>query len=285
MLWPVLKRSSWAASETSTPSLLLEDVIDDGLAEGELLLVILLLAPAQGLGRQLAGVGIDQHDAAAVGADRAENQFQNAVEQFVEVEDLADRLAGLVHDGQVGQGVLEPGRGLIGPGEDAAAFGLADGLDDGRGQLDVGPRDHADLAGQVVDGLGGVGPAGTEDEHRLADDDLIAGLQRGLLDLLVVDEGAVGAADVDEHIVAVGQAKLGMAARHLGVVQANLVGRVPADADDRLGQLELLAFVGALDDEHTRHVPGGLGRHGIPSCGQQSRMLGNDSPLSPLCQF
>ena len=33
--------------------------------------------------------------------------------------------------------------------------------------------------------------------------DLIAGLERGLLDLLVVDEGAVGAADVDQHIVAV----------------------------------------------------------------------------------
>ena len=53
--------------------------------------------------------GFDQHEAAAVGVDGAEDQFQDAVEQLVQVEDLADRLAGLVHDGQVGQGVLEPG--------------------------------------------------------------------------------------------------------------------------------------------------------------------------------
>ena len=47
-----------------------------------------------------------------------------------------------------------------------------------------------------------------------------------------------------------------MAARHLGIVQANQVGGVAADADHRLGQLELLAFIGSLDDQHSRHVPG-----------------------------
>ncbi len=40
-----------------------------------------------------------------------------------------------------------------------------------------------------------------------------------------------------------------MAARHLGVVQADAAGRVPPDDDDRLGELELLALVGTFDHE------------------------------------
>ena len=109
MLWPVLKRSSWAASETSTPCFF-EHVIDDRPADGEFLLAVACPCASAGpCGFELAGVGIAQHEAAAVGVDGAEDQFQDAVEQFVQVEDVADRLAGLVHDGQVGQGVLEPG--------------------------------------------------------------------------------------------------------------------------------------------------------------------------------
>src|SRR5206468_597678 len=84
---------------------------------------------------------------------------------------------------------------LLGVGEDAAALGLADGLDDGAGQLDVLTGDQADLLGQVVAG-GGVGAAAGEVEQALADLDLVARLQGSVGDGGVVDEGAVGAADV-----------------------------------------------------------------------------------------
>ena len=116
------------------------------------------LAPADGLGLQLAAVGVAQHDAAAVGLDRAEDQLHDAVEQLIEVEDVADGLDGLVHDAEVGQGGLQPRPlDLLRLGEDAAAFGLADGLDDGRRQLHVVAGDHADALGQVAVALAGVG--------------------------------------------------------------------------------------------------------------------------------
>src|SRR5262249_16471496 len=66
--------------------------------------------------------------------------------------------------------------------------------------------------------------------------------------------GAVGAAAVHEGVAAVvEQAEFGVAARHLGVVQAHVVSSLAADTDVRAGQLELLALVGALDDQQTRH--------------------------------
>ena len=49
--------------------------------------------------------------------------------------------------------------------------------------------------------------------------------------------------------------ELGVAARHLGVVQADGIAGVAADRDDALGQLELLAFVGAFDDQQSRQSP------------------------------
>jgi hypothetical protein len=39
----------------------------------------------------------------------------------------------------------------------------------------------------------------------------------------------------------------------LGVVQADAAGRVAADAVDGLRQVELLALVGTLDEDHSRH--------------------------------
>ena len=87
----------------------LEHVVHDRPAQGDLLLVIDLLAPADGLGLELAGVVVAQHDAAAVGVDGAEDQLHDALEQLIEVEDVADGLDGLVHDAEVGQRVFEPG--------------------------------------------------------------------------------------------------------------------------------------------------------------------------------
>src|SRR5262249_2639549 len=142
----------------------------------------------------------------------------------------------------VGQG----GADLLGVGEDAAALALGDGLDDGAGQLDVLAGDEADLLGE---GAGGrhVAAAAGDDEQGLDGLYLVAGLQHPLGDGLAVDIGAVGAADVAEEValalVAGALDEFGVAARHLGVVEADGVALDAADADDRLGQLELLALV------------------------------------------
>ena len=79
-------------------------------------------------------------------------------------------------------------------------------------------------------GAGGVGAAGAEDEDGLADADLVAGLKQHVLGALAVDEGAVGAAHVAEAVAFGGADELGVAARHLGVVEADFVGGVAAGA-------------------------------------------------------
>src|SRR5262249_2074087 len=161
---------------------------------------------------------------------------------------VADRLDRLVHDAEVGQGGLEVGAlDLLRLGEDAAALRLADRLDDGRRQLQVVAGDHADAGGQVAGRR--LGPGGAVDPDWLADLDVVAGLQEDVLDRLVVDEGAVGAADVDEAVTLGGLAELGVAAGDLGVVQPDAVAGVAADAELRVGQVELFAFIGALDDD------------------------------------
>ena len=106
-------------------------------------------------------------------------------------------------------------------------------------------------------------PAGAEDEERLADLDLVAGLQGGVRDGLVVDEGAVGAADVDEVVAAVDEAELGVPARHLGVVRRMLLPESRPTLCTGCGQLELLALVGALDDDQARHDTPFLQRLGL----------------------
>src|SRR5207249_5863205 len=73
--------------------LLADDVVDDGAADLQAFARRLVAAPAHRLGLQLAAVGVAEHDAAAVGLDGAEHQLQDPLEQVVEVEDVADRLA------------------------------------------------------------------------------------------------------------------------------------------------------------------------------------------------
>src|SRR5581483_912096 len=99
---------------------------------------------------------------------------------------------------EVRQGVLEPEPlHLSRLREDAASLGLADGLDDGGGHLNVLARDQVDLPGQVA-GAGRETGASAKEEHALADRDLVARLQQDVLDRLAVDEGAVGAAAVHQ---------------------------------------------------------------------------------------
>jgi len=97
MLWPVLKRSSCVASETSTPCFSRRTMFHDGPADRQLFVGLFVLAPAQRFGLDLSGVGVAHHDAAAVCFDGAEDQFQDAVQKLIDIENVADRLAGLVH--------------------------------------------------------------------------------------------------------------------------------------------------------------------------------------------
>ena len=120
MLWPVLKRSSLGGIGDQHPLLFAQHVIHDGPAHSE-------SSPhAARPSRQRTALGsrqrrssvLPQHDAAAVRLDGAKDQLQDAVEKLVKIEDVADGLAGLVHDRQVGQGGLEPGSTPVraGPG-------------------------------------------------------------------------------------------------------------------------------------------------------------------------
>jgi hypothetical protein len=90
-------------------------------------------------------------------------------------------------------------------------------------------------------------------EHERADGDLVLVLERVLLDRLAADEGAVGAAEIDDAIAAVHGAKLDMAAGNLGIVQLEQVGRIAPGAADAAGQFDLLSFIDTLDDNQTGH--------------------------------
>src|SRR5262249_30242694 len=123
----------------------LEDIVHDRPADRDLLVAVDLFTPADRLGLVLATVGVAEHDAAAVGADRFEDQLHDPFEELIGVQDVAGGLDGLVHDAEVGQRSLEPGAagGLLGLGEDPAAFGLGDRLDDGGGYVHVLTGDEA----------------------------------------------------------------------------------------------------------------------------------------------
>src|SRR5262249_5205931 len=146
---------------------------------------------------------------------------------------------------------------LLRVGQDAAALALLYALDDGTGQLDILPSDEIDLLGKIAGSRTGAAAA-ADNQDRLADLDLIAGRERNLGDGLIVDEGAVGAADVAQEIafsVSVLDNQLGMAAGDFGIVEADAVNGIPAYADRGAGQLELLALVGTLDDDQFEALP------------------------------
>src|SRR5262249_44895140 len=95
--------------------------------------------------------------------------------------------------------------------------------------------------------------AGSIYQSSLAENNMVAGVERRLADLPIVDIGAVRAADVDKKRAAIFLVKLGVAARDFGVMQANLAGGIAADRDLGFRQLKLLAFVGAFYDQQARH--------------------------------
>ena len=110
------------------------------------------------------------------------------------------------------------------------------------------PRDHADPVGEVAFARC-ASAAGTENQDALPDLDVVAGLENGLFDRQVVDEAAVGAADVHQPIAALHPTDLSVPARDFGVVEADGLAGVAADADYGTGQLDLLALVRTFDDD------------------------------------
>ena len=116
-----------------------------------------------------------KHDAAAIRLDGAENQLHDAFEKLIQIENMADGLDGLVHDAEIGQRGLEPGRaaGVAGTRENPAAFRFVDGFDDRRRKLIVLLGDHADAAGEIGRGLP-LRAARAVNEDALPDADVIA---------------------------------------------------------------------------------------------------------------
>ena len=70
-----------------------------------------------------------------------------------------------------------------------------------------------------------------------------------------VDEGAVGTAQVGDHVRVVDAANFGMQTGNLGVVQLQGIRRIPPETSSRLGQFEAGALVGSADHEQCRHSP------------------------------
>jgi hypothetical protein len=205
---------------------------------------------------ELAAVGVAQHHAPVVGRDRVENEFQDAIEELIEIENVADRLSRFIHDAQAGEPRLEPLRAdLVRSGEDAAPLVLGHRLDDGRRDLVLLRGDQANLVGDLGRCRWSFGAGGAEDQDRLSEGDVVARPEGGFLDRLGVDECAVGAADVAEPKDAVVGHDFGVLARDFGVVQDDAIGPVATNGQGLpSGQLELLALIGTLDDDQARHV-------------------------------
>ena len=87
-----------------------QHVVHDGAAERDLLVAVDAGPVAYRLRLELAGFRVAEHDASAVRLNGLERQLHDPFQQRVDVEDVADRLCGFVHDAQVGEPGLEPRR-------------------------------------------------------------------------------------------------------------------------------------------------------------------------------
>ena len=115
------QRASSRALLVRTPFLVLHDVIENRPADRDSLAGLDALAIAAGGGRQLVRFVINEHDAAAIGFDPFENQVDDAGQELVDIERVADGQSRAIHDLQVAAGGGEPGAvGGVG-GKQAAA--------------------------------------------------------------------------------------------------------------------------------------------------------------------
>jgi hypothetical protein len=100
-----------------------------------------------------------------------------------------------------------------------------DGVVDGR---DIGDGD-ADVFGWGLE---------FDDEFGGAESEDLAGFKDGFLDGFAVDEGAVGGAEVADEDGVAADDEFAMEAGGGGVGDAEIVGRVAAEADEAIGQLD-----------------------------------------------
>jgi hypothetical protein len=100
-------------------------------------------------------------------------------------------------------------------------------------------------------GAGAAGAAGEEDQLELADLELVAVLDLGVVDALAVEVRAVERPDVADSVARPGPHDLRVAARHRDVVEEDVAVRMAAGAGDDAVEEELRPRVrAALDDEH-----------------------------------
>ena len=123
------------------------------------------LAPADGLGDELARLVLEQ-DRPAVGADRLEDELEDLRQERVDVEDVADRLGGPVHDREVDQPVLEPAAGDVRGLEDARALARRDAPEDRRAVVGAA---LASMSTRAVRSRSAAAVPLVEEHHRLAE--------------------------------------------------------------------------------------------------------------------
>jgi hypothetical protein len=96
------------------------------------------------------------------------------------------------------------------------------------------PADHVNSISQVR-GYLCIIPTGAEDQDTLADLDMIPRMKYGVRNLVVVHEGAIGAGEIDNMVLAILKAKFRVSARHFRVVQSELIASIATDGVHELG--------------------------------------------------
>ena len=206
---------------------------------------------AAGLRLQLPCLGIEQHDAAAVGLDPFEHQLQDPAEQFVDVEGVAGGERRPIHHLHVATGPGEPAV-LCVVGHEGRDHPLVfpHGAHDPRSIRAVGGSNDVDQADRPL-----VVVILRIHHHRAADLNLIAAAELGPLHLAVVDVCAVGTLQIAHHEPAFDPADLRMPPGDLVVVELHEVARLAADSDRPRVHREVVAgaAIAALDDVERRH--------------------------------
>lgn len=220
--------------------------------------MVAILPPMNG-GRLRVALGESQKSDAAIGGNRAEDQFEQLLQELRHIKNMADGLTRFVQDGEIGELALQPWAGFLGLSENAAAFRFADRLDNGRSEIAFAAGDQADAPSQIADGRGAA-RFDAVNKQSLADADMIAHLEDGALNALVVDKGAIGAAQIVNLEAPLDGAEFGMAARNFGIVQANPIRGIATDADDCIAEFEVPAFVVPLQNEQSSHASPDLGQ-------------------------
>ena len=167
-------------------------LVEDALGQLDLLVALLPDVARD----EVVGLRVEQEDDGPVGADQQEGLVDDLLQQGVEVGVDRELLRELVGDAQL----------LVVGAQDRDVLDVLLGQEPRVGRqcaLDLAldlVRRHRHLADrQLV-----LRPVLGEAIGRVAERDLIAGLQRPLADLLSVDEGAVEAADITNYVATVG---------------------------------------------------------------------------------